>query len=345
MERVFEELERRLTNGETVALAVITESAGSTPRKVGSKMLVFGDGTTCATVGGGSPEAAAIEACTEALENGESREIRYDLTQSDVDVAAPICGGAGSVFICAIGPEQLPAVTMLRAGKREHREMRLIIRLSGGQASLFALDTESGDAAGPKGIVIDEALATKLSKLGQQHHDVDARTVDESDTWYSERMRPEGTLYLLGGGHVSLATEEVARIAGFETAVVDDREEFANPGRFPYARCIVLPEYKGLDELGVGSEDYLVIVTRGHSYDRACLDWALTTPARYIGMIGSARKVRLILERLVEEGVPQETVDAVHSPIGLPIGGDTPGEIAVSIVAELIQERTARYAK
>lgn len=345
MERVFEELECRLKSGETLALAVVMESDGSTPRKVGSKMLVSADGSIFATVGGGSPEAEAIKACVEALASNESCEIQYDLTQGNVDISSPICGGRGSVLICVLGPEQLPAVEVLRIGKREHREMQFVIRLSDGKTSLFALDVESGEACGPTGIEIGDELRAHLVRLGQQHHDVDARTVDEDGIWYSERVRPEGTLYLLGGGHVSLATEEVARIAGFETAVVDDREEFSNPERFPFARCIVLPEYEGLNGLGVGSEDYLVIVTRGHSYDRACLEWALTTPARYIGMIGSARKVRLILDRLLEEGAPKEKIEAVHSPIGLPIGGDTPGEIAVSIVAELIQERTSRYGK
>ena len=174
---------------------------------------------------------------------------------------------------------------------------------------------------------------------------MDARTVDEDGIWYSERVRPEGTLYLLGGGHVSLATEEVARIAGFETAVVDDREEFSNPERFPFARCIVLPEYEGLDGLGVGSEDYLVIVTRGHSYDRACLEWALTTPARYIGMIGSGRKCAMVYNKLREDGFAEEAIARVHGPIGLPIGGNTPGEIAISITAQLVAERAERAAR
>lgn len=346
MEYVIEEMGRRLALGQTFALAIVTESEGSTPRKVGSKMLVFEDGGIYATIGGGSPEAAAIQACREALESGVSRELAYDLTQGDVDVSAPICGGAGSVMICVIGPSQLPAAEALASGKAMNRDMQLIVRIADGTADLFALDAASGAATAPQGIAGDDALSARLALLCQQHHDVDARTVDEDGAiWYSERIRPEGTLYLLGGGHVSFATEEVARIAGFATAVVDDREEFANAGRFPYARCIVLPEFAGLDGLDIIEDDYIVIATRGHSYDRACLDWALTTPARYIGMIGSKRKVRLVLDRLLEEGAPKEKVDAVHSPIGLPIGGNTPGEIAVSIVAELIQERVSRYGE
>ena len=148
-------------------------------------------------------------------------------------------------------------------------------------------------------------------------------------------------MWLIGGGHVALATAQVAAVAGFDVVVVDDRAEFANQTRFPGARCIVCQAYDALPADEVTDTDYIVVVTRGHKADREALEWALGTRACYVGMIGSKSKCALIYHALREQGVPQARLDWVHGPIGLPIGGRTPGEIAVSIVAELVQVRTS----
>jgi xanthine dehydrogenase accessory factor len=148
------------------------------------------------------------------------------------------------------------------------------------------------------------------------------------------------TLYLFGGGHVSLAIAKMAVVAGFETIVVDDRPAFANKDRFPEA----LQTYAGEWEESFGSLQpnnfsYLVIATRGHKGDLTCLRWALTTPARFIGMIGSKRKLIEFSKVLAGEGVSEAELDRIHSPVGLDIGALTPGEIAVSVIAEMIALR------
>jgi xanthine dehydrogenase accessory factor len=148
------------------------------------------------------------------------------------------------------------------------------------------------------------------------------------------------TLYLFGGGHVSLYVSKVATIAGFETVVIDDREAFASKERFPEARETHAGPWEEIfPKLNVNDFSYLVLVTRGHKGDLTCLRWALTTPARYIGMIGSKRKFVEVSKALESEGVPPERLEGVHSPIGLDIGALTPEEIAVAIVAEMIAVR------
>jgi len=147
-------------------------------------------------------------------------------------------------------------------------------------------------------------------------------------------------LYLFGGGHVSRAISKIANVAGFETIVVDDRPAFANKERFPDA----LETYSGEWEetfarLQPNDFSYLVIATRGHKGDLTCLRWALTTPARFIGMIGSKRKLIEFSRVLAAEGVSEEQLDRIHSPVGLDVGALTPGEIAVSVVAEMIAVR------
>jgi xanthine dehydrogenase accessory factor len=148
------------------------------------------------------------------------------------------------------------------------------------------------------------------------------------------------TALILGGGHVGLNVAKVAKVAGFDVAVADDREAFANKERFPEASGIYAGPWDELfPKFEVNNHTYLVLVTRGHKGDLDCLRWAVTTPARYIGMIGSKRKFIEICKVLEREGVPAERRERVHSPIGLDIGALTPEEIAVSIVAEMIAVR------
>ena len=157
---------------------------------------------------------------------------------------------------------------------------------------------------------------------------------------YVEPILPQPVCYLFGGGHVSLAVARLASQAGFGVVVVDDRPRFANRERFPEAAAVYADEWeKVFPQLAVNESSYLVIVTRGHKDDMRVLRWAVATPARYVGLIGSKRKVIEIYKILESEGVPRETLERVHAPIGVEIGALTPEEIGVSIVAELIAVR------
>jgi len=148
------------------------------------------------------------------------------------------------------------------------------------------------------------------------------------------------TAYLFGGGHVSLYVSKVASVAGFDTVIIDDREAFASKERFPEAmETYAGPWEEIFPRLKINGFSYLIIVTRGHKGDLICLRWAVTTPARYIGMIGSKRKVIEIFKALESAGVPRERLARVHAPVGLDIGALTPEEIAVAIVAEMIAVR------
>jgi xanthine dehydrogenase accessory factor len=153
------------------------------------------------------------------------------------------------------------------------------------------------------------------------------------------------TLFIFGGGHVSLYLARVAKVAGFDVVVADDRESFANAQRFPEAEKTLAGAWEEIfPQITVNDCSYLVLVTRGHKGDLTCLRWALTTPARYIGMIGSRRKFVEIVRVLESEGVSREAIARVHSPVGLDIGALTPEEIAVSIVAEMIAVRRGATA-
>ena len=157
---------------------------------------------------------------------------------------------------------------------------------------------------------------------------------------FIEPVLPPALLYIFGAGHVAYNLYKVARIAGFDVTVVDDRESYANSGRFPDAREVIADDFDRVTQgLQVPESAYVVIVTRGHRDDMKILRWAVNLNLRYLGMIGSKRKTIAIYRELEQEGIPAQKFKSVHAPVGLEIGAVTPEEIAVAIVAEMIAVR------
>lgn len=161
---------------------------------------------------------------------------------------------------------------------------------------------------------------------------------------FIEEFKLKSDAYIFGGGHVAYALEPLLRHVDFTTTVIDDREEYANPERYPKAeRTIVCDDFDHcFDEVETDDDSYIVIVTRGHRGDLKVLRNALRQPCAYIGMIGSKRKNRLLFDTLLEEGFTQEELDRVHAPIGIEIKSETPEEIGISITAEMIQVRAEK---
>lgn len=158
---------------------------------------------------------------------------------------------------------------------------------------------------------------------------------------FMEPVKPLPMLFIFGGGHISFSLARIGKMVDFRVVVIDDRPEFANAERFPEADEVIAGDMASLmPQLDINSSTYIVIVTRGHQKDTQVLEWAAKTPAAYVGMIGSKRKVCTAFSYLKTKGITQEQLDRVHSPIGLPIGAETPEEIAVSIMAEMIQVRS-----
>jgi xanthine dehydrogenase accessory factor len=157
---------------------------------------------------------------------------------------------------------------------------------------------------------------------------------------YVEPVVPQPSVFIFGAGHVSKSLAQVAHLAGFATVVVDDREQFASRERFPEADAIHAGEYEEVfGKLDLNSSSYIIIVTRGHRDDMRVLRLAVGSPARFVAMIGSKRKVLSIVKELEKEGIPREAFERLTAPMGLDIGAITPEEIAVSVVAEMIAVR------
>ncbi|MCH8015149.1 MAG: XdhC family protein [Acidobacteriota bacterium] len=157
---------------------------------------------------------------------------------------------------------------------------------------------------------------------------------------FVEPILPDPSLLLMGGGHLAQAIAEAAQRVSFKVSVVDDRASFANRERFPGVEETIVASFEeSLDSIDVTENTFILIVTRGHGYDQVVLEKAIQSPARYVGLVGSRRKIRIILKNLLDKGIPPKTFSNLYAPIGLEIGSETPQEIAVSVIAELISLR------
>ena len=315
--------------GEPFVLVTVVESSGSTPRSSGAKMAVRGDGTIIGTVGGGLAEARACRAGQEMVRSGaadgEAQLMFVDMTQELAANSDMICGGGLTMLLelAMAGGECARVYAKLDGMLRKGTPATLVTRI------------EDGDSPRVVGHEIAE---------GRPSGEVPVFIRESDPMVLSEPFVPPASLYIFGAGHVSRFTARVAAMVGFRTVVLDDREEFANRERFPEAdEVVVLPTFAGCcDSFKDDGEAFVVIVTRGHLHDRNVLAEALRTKARYVGMIGSSTKRRQVYESLLSDGFPQADIDRCYSPIGLPLGGRTPEEIAVSIVGELIQVRAGK---
>lgn len=336
-----------LAGGENLVLARITTRQGSAPRTAGARMLVTADGTLHGTIGGGLLEAVAIEQSVLALKTGVSRVLFFDLNYEDISNMDMICGGAVEVLLDVIQAtdenrrffsawrqildlrqQGLFVTTVQEADGCIQQVDRCLMMADGRIVGRFPLSREACDQVRQAGAV-PRAVMTAMA-------------LDNATVLVEWIVKPK-TVYLFGAGHVAQPTAAMAAMVGFQVAVLDDRDSFANEQRFPQADAIrVLTDFDhAMDELPIDRDSYIVILTRGHLHDKAVLAQALRTDAGYIGMIGSRRKRDAIYSALRSEGFGETDVQRVFSPIGLSIGAETPEEIAVSIVAELVQQRAA----
>jgi xanthine dehydrogenase accessory factor len=277
----------------------------------------------------------------ELFETGGARVMEFDLTGREAAATGMICGGEVTVLLERIEPglessgifEE--AASALENGGRA--VLLVVLNGSGKQLdveSRLLLDRQGNVSAG-EGNPPEEILAFARSCES-------ASLMESGGLLYAiEPLVPPNSAIIVGAGHVGLFTAELAAKAGFRTVVVDDRADFANRRRFPDADEIrVADDFTHcFDGLEIGESSFIVILTRGHVHDKDVLAAALSAGAGYVGMIGSRRKRDAIYEALVREGAPRESLERVHSPVGLSIGAETPQEIAVSIVAEMIKVR------
>lgn len=325
MKQLFTATAEALSTGRPIILVTILSSTGATPRGAGARMLVGPQGHLWGTIGGGPIEFRASQLAQALLSTGESRTQNYSLTQDDIQSLGMICGGSARVHFRYLGADALPTVQQALNLLERNEPFWLLESLDDG--STFAAVTQT---TAPRWLV---PLLGPAPQLPEQ----------DGHAYFLQPITDGGRVYLFGGGHVAQALEPVLTRLEFRCHVIDDRPEFANRDCFPTAEQVLCTEFSDLSEkLSVTSQDYVCIMTRGHSHDTAIAAQMLPCHPRYLGMIGSRKKHAAVCQALRDTyGCSDDAIASIVSPIGLAIGAQTPAEIAISIAAQLIAARSA----
>ena len=331
-----------LSSGKKIILARTIRRSGSTPRDVGSMCIITEEGNLIGTVGGGILEYKVQQQAMVLLKQKESFIYRFRLTGEDLAGAGMICGGDVDLFLEPLFPENTAMVSVYKAIKHHIVDKLPGILVTRIEDGIPAMDTDArvflksdGHALG----TIPGFNPTQVDLNKNSPYDL-VPLRGKSAALFVERISLKPRVFLFGAGHVSLFVAQLAKMVGFSITIIDDRPEFANQERFPDVDEILVTDLEhAFEHLKILPNSYILIITRGHIHDKVVLQQALSSSAAYIGMIGSTKKRDLIYRALMDEGFSKDDLEKVCSPIGLEINAETPEEIAVSIVGELIKKR------
>jgi xanthine dehydrogenase accessory factor len=339
---LFAELVRLQAAGERSVLATPLWSTGSVPLSAQSKLLFRADGSILGTIGGGPLEARALQAAPEVLAEDRARVLEFELTQDEATESGMICGGRCAILVEPISPDRAADVFAAAARAQENEQPIVLITLLAGEGDTQKLALLPDDRiVGP---LPNPALVQQLVALAQQALAQERpRFVQDPVPAHFDPLLPRPAALIFGAGHLAIPVAHLAGLAGFRVVVIDDRADFANRDRFPGAdQVLAISVEDAFRRLPITANTYIIAITRGHAMDEEVVAQALRTCARYIGMIGSKRKVASVLARLRSRrptrgrGFSDTDLSRLHAPIGLDIRAETVEEIAVSIVAELI---------
>jgi xanthine dehydrogenase accessory factor len=341
MRELFRELTESLQAGREVLLCQVVETKGSTPQKAGAMMLVRPDGGQAGTLGGGCVEAEVKQRAVRRLAEPGAELFTFILDHDYAWADGLICGGKMVILAeCLRGPGPLGYFRAYREQLEAGRGFTEVVALeplrcgAGGVGARFLFDPDGHPRAAWPAADAPGAIRERLAPLSDR-----PRPGTHSGAAFLPSL-PRVRLVVVGAGHVGQAVAELAARADFDVWVVDDRRQYANPERFPAAQKLVVgPIDEALRSLEFDRQTYALIVTRGHGHDQEALFHLAPTPAPYVGLIGSRRKIRMIFESLQDSGIDGAALARVAAPVGLDIGSESVAEIAVSIVAELIARR------
>jgi xanthine dehydrogenase accessory factor len=341
-----EDIDRALVEladqGRDCALAVVLETDGSTPCKVGSKAIVDGEGVLHGTIGGGLVEAETQRRAAEAISAGRPVVLDFSLDNRDGAGDEPICGGAMRVLLDPAAVRRRAAYASASDTRRRRQRGVMLTSVRVGQEWEVAVEFLVEEAI-PADLEVPSAEAVRLAIQREEPRLFVAESTPEAQRLevLIEPIVPAPVLLIVGGGHVGQAVAAQADLVGFEIVVVDDRPEFTRGELFPAGTTARRGGIgKEITDFPIDGDTYVVIVTRGHRHDADALAACIHRPAAYIGMIGSRRKVAVMREAFVDSGeATSAEFDRVYAPIGLNIGSVTVPEIAAGVVAQLVAVR------
>jgi xanthine dehydrogenase accessory factor len=335
---ILPDVERWQSEGRQIAIATVVDTWGSAPRPAGGKMALTADGRIAGSVSGGCVENAVVEAGKETLSSGKPQLLHYGVSDDTAWSVGLACGGSLDIFVDRLDPALFVAVdAALRAEKPV--AIATVIRGPEGELGRKLALFEDGQVAGG----IDAAALAEARAALQEGQ---SRRVPSGEReLFIDVLRPAPRLVIVGGVHIAIVLVSLAKTLGFRTILVDPREAFGNAKRFPHADEIAneWPD-AALARIAPDSSTAVAVLTHDPKLDDPALLAALPSRAFYVGALGSKRTQEKRRARLVEAGIAPDVLARLHGPIGLPLGGRSPEEIAVAILAEIIAVRNGGAA-
>ena len=333
MKDIVNALLKRIREKKPSMIVTVVSDKGSAPRSAGANMVVGEEGRITGTIGGGMLEYRATQMAVEDIAKacGELREFR--LTKDEVAGLGMVCGGDVDILFTYIAPDEKNAEVFERLSDNlaAHRAAWILLPLDGSGAGFFG----SNELCGVKlSVGNSEIAAVELGIIG-----------DENERCYIQKIANASRVYVFGGGHLAQELVPLLSHLGFRCVVTDDRAEFSTKELFPDAEELHTIDFNSLDgKFDIQPQDFIVTVTRGHMGDFEVQEFALGTPAYYIGVVGSRSKIKTVNAKLKADGFTDDDIKRITAPIGLDIKSETPAEIAVSIAAQLIERRASYKA-
>ena len=328
---IYDTIKESLAEGRRGILATVVSRSGSAPRDVGARMFIDENGRSDGTVGGGLLELQVQKAAIERKDEETAAILHFQMNAKTVEEQGMLCGGNVDVLLEPVIARHGEVYELLAEMERKGKKGIVVTSLKEGYAKAL----------------VDEGLRITGDPMSEsqavEYLDLVARgkpAISEDGAYLVEPVFNRSRLYIFGAGHVSQYIAKIADMVDFAVTVIDDRQEFANSVRFPEADEVIVDDFvNAFSSLSFSGNEFIVIVTRGHAHDANVLREALSRRARYVGMIGSKRKVTMIFDLMRESGFSDEVISKVYAPVGLAIKAETPQEIAVSIVGQLIEVR------
>ena len=336
MKEIFESINKMIQEKQDMVLVTVISSSGSTPRSEGARMVVTHKGRISGTIGGGAVEFRSEQVAKEVLKTRKPRLEKFILAPNEVADLGMVCGGNVEIFFQYLSYED-NQLAEICCKVKEHARMNQqcwLISEIGQQLSnhLCIYSRETGFS----GFHFESFPKLKFKEGMLLLSTNDCQFVVDS-------LLKIGKVYIFGGGHVAQALVPVLNQLDFYCVVLEDRAEFLSLDFFPEANQFQQVNLKNIkQDVHLTSNDYVVIMTRGHQYDFELAKQILTTEAYYIGVMGSKRKVAIQVERLKECGFTMAEIERINMPIGIKIKAETPAELAISVAAELIIKRAEK---
>jgi len=358
---MYQQVKQLIEEGETLAIATIVSTLGSTPREVGAKMVVTASGEILGTVGGGCGEAEVRREAVQVIRSHKPAMVKVEL-MDDIESNSPaVCGGILHVFIDPWWKDPATVCAQLT-------DEFLKVQSEGAAAVLATVvkadncpDVMPGQKCFVRNGVIKTGNIRNNDLLQAVVHEAEARVqreecrqvaitlpgTDIKIEIFFEVLTAISKVIIVGAGHLAIPLVQFAKILGFHITVLDDRVMYANRERFPDVDEVLVGDMAELLRgMEITSQTYIVLITRGHQYDEPCLREVIHSPAKYIGMIGSKRRIKACFIRFRDEnGIPEELLKRVYAPIGLDIKAESPEEIALSIISEMVKVRRGGSAQ